>query len=208
MVDNHPDTPSGAQANADVGDARLEEGKAYDKGREQAAKDREADGKEIGDSRSLTGGAVVSGTAPLTSTDTLFPGAVERFDDVEEANQGGVAARAAKGLATDTVTAADTSWTAQSALPYVDDNSANVPGQTYHLSELPDPRVVDASSLPGHAIAAHLVVDDVVQDDINSSQEGGDVGTSPRHAGDAPQAADPARATGGRAAGRSQAKNR
>lgn len=166
-----------------------ETGEAYDKNRAKLAEDRDDDA-----------GAVVTGTGSPLGVETLFPGAKDRLG-AADATDGGTAARAAKGLDTGDVTVTDATWTAQSAQPYVSTNAQDVPGQTFTTAELPDAEVVDASPLPAHAIPEGLVVDAVDTDDINSSQEGGDVATAPQHAGDAPQAAK-----GGRAAGRKAGK--
>jgi hypothetical protein len=174
------DQPKGAQPNADVAEGfGGERGKEYDAAREQRAKELENASEQLGDSRELRPGAVVSGTAPLTSVETLYPGA-ELRGLADDAVSGGVAARAAKGLDTGDITTEDGSWTAQSALPYVSSNAEDVPGQTFTVDELPDPRVVDASILPSHTIPADLVVDAVKTDNLNTSQErGGDAGTAP-----------------------------
>lgn len=165
-------------ANADVSQEDIEIGKEYDKNRLAAAE--KDDSKELGENRKLQAGVVVTGTE-VQGTRTLLPGAVDRFDGVEQATDAGVAYRASKGLSTDDVTAEDTTWTAQSALPYVSSNAEDVPGQTFRVDELPDPRVMAASGLPAHAIPASLVVDDAITDSLNTSQErGGDLGTSPK----------------------------
>lgn len=182
--------PNGAMANQDVSegygsDVREE----YDRGREERLEAQNTT-QELGESRELRGGAVVTGTSP-TMLQTQFPGAALR-GLAENENAGGVAARAAKGLATDDVIAdGDTSWTAQSARPFLEANAQDVPGQTFRAEELPDPLVVNASNLPSHTIPSGLVVDvEVKTDNLNTSQEGGDLGTGPREAqAPAPQAA-------------------
>jgi len=173
-----PEQPSGAQANADVTEEGLRIGEEYDKNRKQAEDDRESDVEEIEDGRVVQGTGVVTGTAP-TMLKTQYPGAALR-GLADDADGGGVAVRAAKGLPTDDVVTEDTTWTAQSATAYVSSNAENVPGQTFSVDELPDPAVVNASALPSHVIPAELVVDAVKTDNLNTSQEaGGDAGTAP-----------------------------
>lgn len=174
------DQPKGAQPNADVAEGFGSDlGKEYDANREQRAKELAEASEELGESRELRPGAVVSGTAPVASTETLYPGAALR-SLADDERSGGVAARAAKGLDTGDITTEDGSWTAQSAQPFVSSNAEDVPGQTFTVDELPDPRVVDASILPSHTIPSALVVDAVKTDNLNTSQEaGGDAGTAP-----------------------------
>lgn len=208
MSDNDQKTP---QSNAPSTEEGIKLGREYDENRAKAAEDRaNDDGKSLGDGRVEVGGAVVTGSGSPLGTETLFPGAKDRFDGVEDATQGGQAVRASKGLDTDDVTVEDSTWTAQSAHPYVSANAGDVPGQTFTPDELPDPEVVDASPLPAHAIPANLVVDSARTDDISPSQErGGDAGTAATapHNPSVDPAAEAADArVGGRAAGRSKGK--
>lgn len=171
-------TSNDAPANVDVSDEDNKLGAEYDKARQDRLGTVES--KELGDNRKVEAGVVVTG-ADVLGTQTLYPGAVDRFDAAEEATNGGVALRASKGLATDDVTVEDRGWTAQSAGGYVADNAENVPGQTFTVDELPDPRVMAVSGLPAHAIPAGLVVDSAVTDSISPAQErGADLGTSIR----------------------------
>ena len=176
-------TSNSAPANADVTAEDAKIGAEYDKAREQRVEDDAKASKKLGENRSLQGGVVVTGTEVL-GTQSLFPGA-DRIKGVDKVDQGGAALRASKGLDTGGVHGDDTTWTAQSAKAYVADNAADVPGQTFRLDELPDPRVVAASSLPAHTIPADLVVDKKVTDNLNTSQErGGDLATGPKKDGE------------------------
>lgn len=197
MTDNQP-------VNAPSTEEGLKIAAEYDDNRAKAADERADDkGDELADNRNVVGGVVVTGgvATPLGAV-TQFPGASDRLG-VDSVDAGGEAARVAKGLDTDGVVGDDSTWTAQSALPYTASNAQDVPGQTYTAEELPDPAVVAASSLPSHAIPADLVVDAVRTDDINPSQErGGDVGTAPQAPGNPSADADADARVGGRAAGR------
>lgn len=191
------DLPKGAQPNADVaegfGSDRRED---YDADRAKRA-EASQESEQLGDSRELQGGVVKTGTSP-TLLETQFPGA-ELRGLADSSTNGGVAARAAKGLSTEGVVAeADGSWTAQSAQPFVESNAADVPGQTFVVDELPDPLVVNASNLPTHTIPAGLVVDAVRTDNLNTSQErGGDAGTAPAKDDESTRATVGARAKAG-----------
>jgi len=162
-------TSTSAPANADVTAEDTEIGEEYDRARAERV---EADDTEkLDDDRVIKGGVVVTG-AEVLGTTTLYPGA-------EKVSEPGAAVREAKGLPTDDVTLEDTTWTAQSAKPYVASNAEDVPGQTFTVDELPDPRVMAASGLPAHTIPAALVVDAAPTDSIHPGQErGADLGTS------------------------------
>lgn len=163
-------TSTDAPANADVTQEDIEIGKEYDKSRAERV-EAQGDGEKLGDDRVVQNGVVVTG-AEVLGTQTLYPGA-------EDVAAPGVALRASKGLDTEDVTVEDTTWTAQSAQPYVASNAEDVPGQTFTVDELPDPRVMAASGLPAHTIPAPLVVDAAVTDSIHPGQErGADLGTS------------------------------
>lgn len=214
----------GQMENADVRDRAETTGDEYDKARLARVQELDNATEEDGEGRAVQPGAVVTGTNARGDLVTQFPGAAER-GLASSVDDGDAAARAAKGLDTENIAQEDSTWTAQSAVGYVG-GPEGVPGQTYTLEQLPDPNVVNGSGLPAHTIPADLVVDAVVTDDINASQEaGGDVATAPRHAQDSvPGTAEPVTAEaeagtpadvadgtedakkGGRAAGRKAAK--
>lgn len=193
-----PDQPSGAQPNADVTEAGQRLGEEYDKNREKRADEQSKDSEKLGEGRNRVGGAVVTGEG-YTGEVTTFPGAGLR-GLAGDHTEGGVAARAAKGLDTDGITVEDSTWTAQSAVAYVSSNAEDVPGQTFTADELPDAAVVGPSALPAHSIPAHLVVDDARTDSVSPSQErGGDLGTAPVKVDGKTQVARPRTSAGGSA---------
>lgn len=161
--------------------------KEYDKETEKRLKAQEEDEEELGEGVVRRQGAVL--VEPRSSrgdlgvgTNTTYPGISARLGTTDA----GVALRRAKALPeTGIVGEASNSWTAQSASGFVPSNLTQVPGQTVTSEELPDPNSVANSNLPAFSIPAGLVVDPpdarpLLEDSLNSSQEGGDLGTAPK----------------------------
>lgn len=170
-----PEQPQGAQANAPVTDEGIALAEQYDKATDERLAAQED--TEIGEGVKLVGaGAVVVGDGQLGQT-SMFVG--KNTDDDAEFVRGVKGLdRAFVGAGTDTENGpreatSSGAWTAQSARAYVEENALDVPGQTFTVDELPDPRVVSASTLPSFQIPGTLVVEEGVTDTLNTGQERG-----------------------------------
>lgn len=188
--------PKGAPTNADVSAEGVEIAKEYDKQTEQRLEEQKSSNEELGEGVVRLGGAgeqgsvVVTGASgPLESvgdlgvgTQTTYPGLLARYGTSDAAT----GLRLSKWLpTTGIVPQSANSWTAQSAAAFTPSNATQVVGQTFTSEELPDAAAVTASKLPAHAIPAALVVDPsdaraLLEDSLNSSQDGGDLGTAPK----------------------------
>lgn len=188
--------PEGAQANADVSEEGLKVAEEYDKETEKRLSAQKEASEELSEGVLRLGGAgeegtvVVSGAAgPLESAgdlgvglQTTYPGISARFGTADAPT----ALRMAKWLPTTGIVAETAnSWTAQSASAFTPSNATSVVGQTFTSEELPDAAAVLASKLPAHVMPGGLVVDPsdarpLLEDSLNSSQDGGDLGTAPK----------------------------
>ena len=188
--------PDGAQANADVSEEGQKVAEEYDKSTEERLQAQKDDSEELGEGVMRLGGAdetgsvIVSGVSgPLESVgdlgvglQTTFPGLLARYGTADA----GTGVRLAKWLPTTGIVAESAnSWTAQSANAFAPSNTQDVVGQTFTSEELPDAATVTASKLPAHAIPSGLVVNPsdaraLLEDSLNSSQDGGDLGTAPK----------------------------
>lgn len=156
----------------------------YDQATQERLEAQENDVEELGNGVVRRQGNVM--VEPVSSrgdlgvgVNTTYPGISTRLGTTDAA----VALRRAKSLPeTGIIGETANSWTAQSASGFTPSNATQVAGQTVTANELPDANSVANSNLPAFSIPAGLVVDPpdsrpLIEDTLNSSQEGGDLGT-------------------------------